>query len=291
MKSAIVFGASGQDGYYLNSLLIKQGIMVYLISRNNSPIQGDIANYPFVESYIKKIVPDFIFHFASVSNINHKFLIENHNSISIGTINILEAVKTYAPNARVFLSGSAEQFKNDNLPISETTKFEAKSSYAAERIYSTYLGRYFRNKYNIKVYIGYFFHHDSPLRKENHLNKKIINFVKSLDVDNKKPLILGDYNIEKEFNFSGDFMEAVWKLINQDEIFECVIGSGKPHKIIDWLDLAFNKIQQNWEDWVETDSNFTPPYEKLYSNPSKIMSLGWKPKNDICSLFNLMYDS
>lgn len=291
MKSAIIFGASGQDGYYLNLLLTKAGINVHLVSRNNSPIIGDISNYSFVKSCIKKIAPDYIFHFAAISNVNHKFLFENHKSISNGTLNILESVKIYAPNAKVFLSGSAEQFKNNNLPISEITEFEARSPYSVERIYSTYLARYFRYNHDIKVYVGYFFHHDSPLRNDNHLSKKIINFVKALDINSNKRLIMGDFNMEKEFNFSGDFMEAVWKLVNQNEIFECVIGSGKPYKISKWLELSFNKIGQNWKYWVEKDSSYVSPYKKLYSNPSKIMSLGWRPKKDLYGLFNLMYNS
>lgn len=289
MKTAILFGASGQDGYLLNSFLKKQRVKTYLVSRNNSPIKGDVSNHEFVIQLIKNIKPDYIFHFAATSNVSHEFLFENHSSISIGTINILESVKKYSKQSKVFIAGSAEQFENIGEPINEFSPFKANSSYSAERIYSTHISRYFREKYNVQVYLGFFFHHDSPFRSNNHLNQRIINFVKDLSVESMVKFRIGDYNIQKEFNYSGDFMEAVWILINQNRIYEVVIGSGKPYPISDWLELAFTKRNLDWRDWIEVDKDYQKPYERLFSAPSLMKSLGWEPKIGIGELLNLMY--
>ena len=289
MKSAIIFGASGQDGCLLNNILINNKVTSHLVSRNNSPIKGDVSNYDFVCSLINSIKPDYIFHFAATSNVSHEFLFENHSSISLGTINILESVKTYSKASKVFIAGSAEQFENNGEPINEFTPFKANSTYSAERIYATHISRYFREKHNVQVYLGFFFHHDSPFRKENHLNQKILNYVKNFNEDQPQKLILGDYTIKKEFNFAGDIMNAAWILVNQDKVFEAVIGSGKPYEIRKWLSLAFRKKELDWEDWVEVDKDFTAPYRSLYSDPTLIKSIGWKPKVGIENLLNMMY--
>jgi GDPmannose 4,6-dehydratase len=289
MKSAIIFGASGQDGYLLNNILINNKVITHLVSRSNSPIKGDVSNYDFVSNLIKGIKPDYIFHFAATSNVSHEFLFENHSSISEGTINILESVKIYSRQTKVFIAGSAEQFENSGEPINEFTTFKANSTYSAERIYSTHISRYFREKYNLKIYLGFFFHHDSPFRSDSHLNKRIINFVKELSLKSSQKFQIGDYNIQKEFNYSGDFMNAVWILINQNKIHEVVIGSGKPYPISKWLELAFAKRNLDWRDWIEVDKEFQKPYEKLFSDPSLIKSLEWEPKITISELLNIMY--
>ena len=260
-----------------------------MVSRNNSPIKGDVSNYDFVSNLINSIKPDYIFHFAATSNVSHEFLFENHSSISLGTINILESVKTYSKGSKVFIAGSAEQFENNGEPINEFTPFKANSTYSAERIYATHISRYFREKHNVQVYLGFFFHHDSPFRSNNHLNQRIINFVKDLSVESKDKFRIGDYSIQKEFNYSGDFMEAVWLLINQNSIYEVVIGSGKPYPISDWLELAFAKRNLDWRDWIEVDKEFQRPYEKLFSDPSLMKSLDWEPKTPMDELLNLMY--
>lgn len=289
MKSAIIFGASGQDGQILNSILLNKKVTTHQVSRNNSPIKGDISNYDFVSQLIKNIKPDYIFHFAATSNISHEFLFENHSSISLGTINILESVKKYSMESKVFIAGSAEQFENNGEPINESSPFKANSSYSAERIYSTHISRYFREKHNVKVYLGFFFHHDSPLRSNNHLNQRIINFVKDLSLDSGVKFQIGDFNIQKEFNYSGDIMKAVWLLINQNSIYEVVIGSGQPYAISYWLELVFEKRNLDWRDWIELDNDYQKPYERLFSDPSLMKSLGWEPKTTIGELLNLMY--
>lgn len=288
--NAIIFGSSGQDSFYLNQILNKQDISTVRVSRKGVDLKGDISDTKFVYDLIKKYKPKYIFHLAATSSVNREFSLLNHESISKGTLNILEGVYGFSKESKVFITGSAEQFKFNCNPISEQTEFYPNNSYAVERIYSSYLARYYRNKIGLRVYTGFLFHHDSPLRKENHLSMKIINFVKNLNENKKEKLKIGDPNVEKEFNYAEDIMHAVWKLINQENIFEAVIGSGKPYKIEYWLDLCFKKRGLNWKDWVEIDINYNAPYKSVFSDPTLIKSLGWKPKYDIEQLVNLMFD-
>lgn len=290
MITALIFGSNGQDGFYLNKLLGNNGIKVYNISRKNSEIIGDVTDYNFVKKIINEVQPNFIFHFAATSKISHDFIFVNHSSISLGTINILESVKLHSNNTKVFISGSALQFKNTGNPIDEFSEFDPSSAYATSRIHSVYTARYYREKFNLKIYIGYFFNHDSPLRSINHVNQKIINACVNISKGEVKKLTLGDVNIKKEFSFAGDIVEAVWLFVNQNSVFETVIGSGVAYSIIDWLQLCFSKFNLNWKDFVETNNSFEKNNLILVSNPKTIIGIGWKQKTNINELSTMMID-
>lgn len=287
---ALVFGISGQDGYYLSALLRKRNIEVIGVSRSYGDLKGDVGNYSFVESIIKQHLPNYIFHFAANSSTRHDTLFDNHNAISTGTLNILECVRLYCPAAKVFLSGSAMQFKNKGVPINEQTPFEASSPYSLARIQSVYAGRYYRSAFGMAVYFGYFFNHDSPLRTEMHVNQKIVSAVKRIAKGSTEKLELGNVDVKKEFNFAGDIVEAVWTLVNQDTIFEAVIGCGEAHSIQEWIEYCFKKINKNWEDYVIINHEFVPDYKILVSNPKLIRSIGWQQKVDFHKLADLMME-
>lgn len=289
---AMVFGVGGQDGYYLSQLLFEKGIEVIGISRHRGNWTiGDVADFQFVESLIKVHRPHFIFHFAANSSTRHDVLFENHNTISTGTLNILESVRKHCPKTKVFLSGSAMQFVNNGTPIDEQTPFEASSPYSVARIQSVYAGRYFRAKFGLKIYVGYFFNHDSPLRMERHVNQKIVLSVKRIAMGSTEKLELGDISVRKEFSFAGDIVEAVWILVNQNDIYEAVIGSGTAYRIQDWLECCFKKINKNWVDYVAINPNFKPEFDLLVSNPAQMKLLGWQPKVDFYQLAEMMMES
>ncbi len=291
---AIIFGSNGQDGFYLTELLKKQNspIDVIGISRKNSSVLGDVSDYSFVEDIVTCHKPNFIFHFAANSSTHHEALFDNHNAISTGTLNILECVRKYQPDCKVFLSGSALQFKNDDLPIDEMTPFSASSAYSVARIHSTYAARYYRDTFGIKVFVGYFFNHDSPLRTEKHVNQKITAAVKRIANGSREKLELGNIEVKKEFSFAGDIVEAVWTLVNQEKniSFEAVIGSGLAYSIKEWLDYCFKKIGKNWEDYVIQKPNFISEYKILVSKPNVIKRLGWQPKVSFEQLADIMMD-
>lgn len=291
MKRAIIFGASGQDGYYLCLLLQLNNIEVISISRNSGSVIGDVANRGFVENIIKDRQPSYVFHFAANSTTKHSALLENHASISSGTLNILEAVKKHSPFAKVFISGSAMQFKNDGNPISEKTPFESSSAYSAERIYSVYLSRYYREKFNLNTYVGYLFNHDSPLRNVNHINQKIVLSAISIANGSQDKLIIGDVEAKKEFNYAGDIVMAIWQLVSQIDVSEMVIGSGVAYNIRSWIEYCYNKMGLNWEDHTIKDEKFVSDYDVLVSDPKLLISIGWKPTKNIFELADIMLNS
>lgn len=286
---AIIIGANGQDGHFLNELLLDKNIDVIGISRKGNYINGDVANFKFVNKIISDLKPEYVFHLAANSSTNHNVLFENYRTICDGTNNILEAVRLSSPYSKIFLSGSALQFENTGVPINEDTPFCARSPYAVARIQSTYAGRYYRRAFGIKVFIGYFFNHDSCLRSENHVNQKVARAVQRIAAGSKEKIQLGDIQIRKEFNYAGDVVDAVWRLINQENIQEAVIGSGKAYSIQEWVEACFEQIGQDWREYVYSSYDLYPhEYNKLVSDPKCIFSIGWKPKVDFTSLCKMM---
>jgi GDPmannose 4,6-dehydratase len=284
---AIIFGANGQDGYYLAQLLKREDIEVIKISRHGDGLIGDVSDFQFVETIIKESQPEYIFHLAANSTTRHEALFENHAAICTGTLNILEAVHRHSRDSKVFLSGSAMQFRNDGVPIDENTDFAPISPYAVSRIQSVYTARYYQTL-GVKVYVGYFFNHDSPRRTDRHINQKIASAVKKIANGSTEKLELGDISVKKEFNFAGDVVEAIWCLVNQNEVHEAVIGSGDAHSIQEWLELCFGFIDKDWRQYVVIKEDFTPEYRILVSKPDLIRSLGWQPEVDIKGLAELM---
>jgi len=285
---AIIFGANGQDGYYLNEICLKNNIETIAVSRSEGNwTKGDIANYSFVEELIKKHKPDMVFHVAANSTTRHSALFENHATISTGTLNLLEAVKLHSPQSRVFITGSGVQFKNTGHPISEKDEFEGNSAYSVARIQSVYAARYY-NSLGIKTYVGYLFHHESPLRKEHHVSKMIALAVNRIHKGSNEAIEIGDITVRKEWSFAGDIAQGIFDLVNQDTIHEACIGSGIAYSIEDWLNTCFSYYNMSWKEHVQLKSSFKPEYSCLVSNPSTIKSIGWKPKVDFNELASIM---
>ncbi|MFN5423173.1 MAG: GDP-mannose 4,6-dehydratase [bacterium] len=297
MVTAIIFGANGQDGFYLSNLLMKSGISVIPIGRfnsfnhcNQSGSNIDISNFSQVSELIEKNQPNYIFHFAANSTINHSALFENHATICTGTINILEAVKNVSPNTKVFISGSGLQFTNLGNPIKESDPFEARDPYSVSRIHSVYAARYYR-RLGIKVYVGYFFNHDSPRRSERHISKKITEAVKRISNGSDEKLEIGDLNVVKEWTFAGDVVNAVWTLVQQDKVFEANIGSGLGYSIKQWVEVCFNVIDNDWRKYVISSESFKSDYACLISDPSIIHALDWTPEVNLTDLAYMMINS
>jgi GDPmannose 4,6-dehydratase len=287
---AIIFGAGGQDGFYLQHLLSRQNIEAICVSRSGRKLRGDVSDWNFTEGLIRAHRPDFIFHLAANSTTRHEGLFENHAAISTGALNILEAAHRHSRHSRVFLPGSAMQFENHGHPIDETTPFAPLSPYAVSLIHSVYAARYYRSL-SLPVYVGYLFNHDSPRRSAQHVNQKIALAAKNIASGNSASLEIGDPEVRKEFNFAGDVVEAIWLLVNQQSIFEAVIGSGKAHRIAEWVELCFRLVNKNWRDYVTIKAGFEPEYRILVSHPALIKSLGWQPQVDIELLARMMMEA
>jgi GDPmannose 4,6-dehydratase len=289
--NAIIFGANGQDGHYLSELCKSQGIQVIGVSRSGGAwLKGDVADREQTDLLIKTHMPRYIFHLAANSTTRHDVLFENHETISTGVLNILEAVKRNCPDARVFITGSGVQFANTGAPISEKDEFEASSPYAVARIQSVYAARYYRSL-GIKAYVGYLFHHESPFRKPNHVSKMIALAAKRIASGSDERLELGDISVKKEWTFAGDVVKGILTLVEEDEIFEAVIGSGVAYSIQDWLAACFKVIGKEWREYTRLREGFTPEYKQLISNPATMQSLGWAPTMQFSELAKLMVES
>jgi len=284
---AIIFGANGQDGFYLSELLAKKGIEIIGVSRSGNFLKTDIASFTEVSDLIKVNQPDFIFHLAANSTTNHKALFENHETISTGTFNILEAVRLHSPHTKVFISGSGLQFENKNNPIKESDLFEARDAYSVSRIQSVYAARYFRSL-GIKTYVGYFFNHDSPRRSERHMAQKIAATAVRVASGIEDKIEIGDMSVVKEWTYAGDIVEGIWLLVNQDTIFEANISSGLGHSILDWIKVCFKLIGKDYQHYIYQNNNYKAEYQQLVSNPSLINSLGFQPKVSFEALAKMM---
>ncbi|UAY53121.1 GDP-mannose 4,6-dehydratase [Ferruginibacter albus] len=282
--TALIFGANGQDGFYLTELLQSKGIAVIGIGRKAAI---NIIDYTSICDTVNQYKPDFIFHFAANSTTRHDALFENHEVISTGTLNILEAVKKFSPATKVFISGSGLQFVNNNQPIKETDPFEARDAYSIARIQSVYAARYFR-RLGLKVYVGYFFNHDSPRRTERHMAMKISAAVKRIADGSDEKLEIGDSSVIKEWTYAGDVVKGVWTLVNQDKVWEANLGSGLGYSIDDWISISFKLIGKDPKDHVVKTEGFTAEYRQLVSDSSLAFSLGWKPEVSFEQLAKMM---
>lgn len=284
---AIIFGANGQDGYYLKKLLEKQKYSVIGVSRNGNFLKTDVCQFQQVANLIAEHQPKYVFHLAANSTTRHDAMFENHQTISTGTLNILEAVKNFSPESKVFISGSGLQFINENRPIKESDPFEARDPYSVSRIQSVFAARYYR-RLGVKAYIGYFFNHDSPQRTDRHVAKKITEAVLRIEKGSPEKLEIGDTSVIKEWTYAGDVVKGVLALIKQDIVYEANIGSGKGYSIEEWLEVCFSMIGKEWRDFTNIKNDFTPEYQKLVSDSSLISSLGWKPDVSFEQLASIM---
>jgi GDPmannose 4,6-dehydratase len=287
---AIIFGANGQDGYYLSELCRAKGIEPIGVSRSGNWIRGDVSCYEQVEQLIKTYLPTYVFHIAANSTTQHAALFENHETISTGTLNILEAVKSHCPTAKVFITGSGVQFVNTGSPISETDQFEANSPYSVARIQSVYAARYYRSL-GIAAYVGCLFHHESPRRKPRHVSQRIALAARRIAEGSREIIELGDISVEKEWTFAGDVAKGIFTLVEQEQVFEAVIGSGVGYSIKDWLEQCFGIVGKDWTTHVQLREGFAAEYKRLVSNPKTIRSLGWSPTIELPELAAMMISS
>lgn len=285
--NALIFGANGQDGFYLELECKERGISAIPVSRTGNCIHADVSSYHQVEKLISQYSPTHIFHLAANSSTRHDVLFENHKTICTGTLNILEVTRIHCPTAKVFITGSGVQFQNKGLPISENDPFEANSAYAIARIHSVYAARYYRSL-GLRTYVGYLFHHESPHRKEQHVSKMIASAVRRIAKGSTEKIKVGDISVEKEWTFAGDVVKGILTLVDQDDVYEAVIGSGITYSIQRWLEECFGLIDQDWRDHVMQINGFISDYRRLVSSPMTIFRLGWQPVVGIDELANKM---
>tara|TARA_X000001036_G_scaffold437670_1_gene483543 strand:+ start:891 stop:1775 length:885 start_codon:yes stop_codon:yes gene_type:complete len=289
-KRAVIFGGNGQDGFFLKKLLESKNIISISVSRNKADLIGDVSCFNFVKKTITQNNPNYIFHLAADSTIDQDSILLNNESIVKGTLNILEVCRLFSKKSKIFISGSAIQFVNNGHPISEKDNFEISNAYSLMRTQSVLTARYYRDTFNIQVFVGYLFNHDSEMRSGRHINQKIVQTLNRIKNGSNEKLQIDDPEYRKEFNYAGDIVEAMWKLINQEKIHECVIGCGKTYSIMDWIKTCSEIVDLDYKKNI-VYNNKIGSTKILVSNPETIYSIGWKPKKTFYDLAEIMMRS
>lgn len=272
MRTAIITGANGQDGFYLAKLLSHYGVEP-VTGIGGAPVC--VTDFRAAADMVQDTKPEFIFHLAAKSTVAHESAIQNHHLFANGTFNILEAVKDYAPECRVFLAGSAYQFLNVGNVIKETDPWDTRNVYCAGRGYMNLLARAYRAM-GLHVYFGYFFHHDSPRRHARHLSSRIAAAARE-----RKTIEIDHPAFVKEWTWAGDTVEAIWSLVNQEAVWEANIGTGIGRSVAEFADACYRQVGLHWQDYVLPKYDFKSEQRRLVCDPERIYSTGWRPRYDL----------
>ncbi len=302
MKKALITGIAGQDGRYLADFLLEKGYQVFGIENRKSEVNKkvkiiscDITNPQSVLNAISEISPEEIYHLAAQSSVANSF-IEPNKTFEInlmGTLNILEAIKKVVPNCRFYFAASSEMFgKTEETPQSEKTRFHPRSPYGISKVAGYYLTQNYREQ-GLFAVSGILFNHESPKRGENFVTKKITKTLAKIKLGLANELTLGNLNIERDWGFAGDYVQAMWLMLQQDIPEDFVISTGETHSLKEFLEIAAGYLGLEWKKFVKIDKTFYRPCE-IYtvrgdSNKAK-QKLNWEPKTSFKELIKLMVD-
>ena len=312
MKKALIVGVSGQDGSHLASFLLKKKYKVWgstrkLKSKSKKNIikLGILNKIKIVElnpekfddvlTFLKKLKPTEIYYLSGQSSVSLSFNkpVETINSNFLGILNILEATKILGENFRIYNSGTSEMYGNSKNKINEKSIFNPLSPYALSKVISFKYTKYYRENFNIFACTGITSNHESSLRPNNFVTKKIINAVRKIYDGKQKILILGDISVVRDWGWSPEFVEAMWLMLQNDCAEDFIVSTGKSYSLEDFVVLAFNYFNLDWKKHVRIVSgNFRPnELKNSYSNPTKIRrKLGWKAKTKMPQLINKMFE-
>ena len=312
-KTAIITGITGQDGSYLAELLIKKKYKVYGLIRVNKDknrfwridavknkiklLNTDINNYDKISKIIKDIKPDEFYHLAAQSFINYNFEDEffKLNPNINGTHYILSALKDYSPKTKFYFAASSEIFGNTTSNSqNENTPFNPRSAYGISKVTGFLLTKNYREAYGLFSCSGILFNHESSRRSGSFVTKKIIKGLIDIKKGNIKHLRLGNLNAKRDWGHAKDYVIAMWKMLQQKQASDFVIGTGKLHSVKDFLQVASEKLDLDYKKYIIIDKKYWRKNDKflLKANPSKAhKKLKWKPKTKFRELINDMIKS
>ena len=328
MKKALIFGVTGQDGAYLAKFLIKKGYIVHGVKRRSSSLNsfriddiysdplikknrfylhyGDITDSISVYNLINNIKPKEVYNLAAQSHVAVSFQIPEYttNTDSLGTLRILEAVRKVNKKIKFYQAGSSEMFgKVKETPQTEKTPFYPRSPYGAAKVYSHWITINYRESYDIFASNGILFNHESPLRGETFVTKKIVKALCKIKLERQKKLILGNLYSKRDWGHAEDYVEAMWKILQFKRPEDFVICTGKQYSIKDFITLVSNDLNMKirWkgkgvnEKAYDSKGNCIIECNKKYLRPAEVDTLKgdfskarkilkWKPKHNIKSL-------
>lgn len=313
-KKALIFGITGQDGYYLSKLLIEKGYDVYGVIRRHSNHgtemglvaqlsgsihfeYGDLTDAASVDTIVHKIVPDETYNLAAQSHVKVSFDVPGYTGLvnAMGALNIMESLRKFAPNSKFYQASTSEMFGNvvdsDGFQR-ETTQMLPVSPYGVAKLFAHQMVSIYRKQYGLFACSGILFNHESPKRGDNFVTKKIIKYIRTGDFSTK--LELGNLDARRDWGHAEDYVYGMWLMLQQDIADDYVLATGVTHSIQDFLQLSFEKKGLNWKDHVMSVEKFQRPEDvhHLKGDATKAKNvLGWVPKHNLQSLIDDMMEN
>ncbi len=314
MKRALITGITGQDGSYLAELLLKKGYKVYgLVRRLSTPnienikhivddielLSGDLLDQTSLTEAVNASKPDEVYNLAAQSFVKASFdqAVLTGEFTALGVTRILEAIRNVNKKIKFYQASSSEMFgKVLETPQKETTRFYPRSPYGVAKVYGHYITLNYRESYDMFACSGILFNHESPRRGMEFVTRKITNGAVRIKLGKQKKLILGSLEPKRDWGFSGDYVEAMWIMLQQEKPEDYVIATGENHSVKEFVELAFKAVGiENWEKYVEYDNPLhkrPAEVDYLIGDASKARKvLGWTPKTSFEDLIKMMVEA
>ena len=322
-KVALITGVTGQDGSYLAELLIKKGYDVHGVVRRTSsfgtaridhlrkdfggaksPLSlhyGDLGDGTGLRAIIEQVRPDEVYNLAAQSHVRISFDQPEYTAdvVGLGTLRVLEALRDHNKRndrkARFYQAGSSEMFgRVTETPQRETTPFHPRSPYACAKVYAHWQTVNYRESYGLFACNGILFNHESPRRGENFVTRKITRSATRIKIGLQEKLALGNLEARRDWGFAGDYVEAMWLMLQRETPGDFVIATGVTHSVQEFLERVFDRVKLDWRKYVEADPRFLRPAEVdlLQGDSSKARrELGWTPRVNFEQLVEMMVDA
>ncbi len=312
MKKALITGITGQDGSYLAELLLSKGYKVYGVNRRTSTtnvhriehlmddvemLSGDLLDQNSLMHCIEKSDADEVYNLAAQSFVPTSWTqpILTGEITALGVTKILEAIRLIKKSAKFYQASSSEMFgKVQAVPQTEKTPFYPRSPYGVSKLYGHWITINYRESYNMFTCSGILFNHESPRRGLEFVTRKITNAAAKIKLGKADELRLGNLDAKRDWGFAGDYVEAMWLMLQQQEPDDYVVATGETHSVKEFVEAAFEYVKLDWQKYVKVDPKFVRPAEVdlLIGDPAKARKkLNWKPKVSFKELVYMMVES
>jgi GDPmannose 4,6-dehydratase len=318
MKRALITGITGQDGSYLAELLLSKDYEVHGLIRRASTFNteridhlykdfhdpearvylhyGDLSVSGQLTDLLSTIRPDEIYNLGAQSHVRVSFDMPEYTGdiTGLGTLRLLEAIRKTGIGTKFYQASSSEMFGAAPPPQSEETPFQPQSPYAAAKVYAYYIVKNYRQAYNLFACNGILFNHESPRRGETFVTRKITRAAARIKLGMQQKLYLGNMEAKRDWGFAGDYVEAMWRMLQQDKPDDFVIALGETHSVREFVKKVFQKLNMDYHGYVEVDPRYFRPTEVdvLLGDSSKARkNLGWEPKVSFDSLIDMMVEA